>query len=242
MYSIETWKSKVNECEAVQSKMHEEWNTAIDLYNCEFHDNAASQDSDRVEVNFVNWYVTNLVSLCYFRDPYIFFKTETDSWERFAETLEKVVNKEWKRLDLKSQFKDVILSGLLTPPGFLKLGYTAKIGQDEAKHEENKEKEEAKSLVDSIKEVITGVVKEKKEALQILKYLPQKTGAIVWQTLYSAISNATNNFDLEKENLIIKEAFVNQGPILKRMRPRAQGRAFKIQKKMAHLTIRVSEL
>ena len=81
-----------------------------------------------------------------------------------------------------------------------------------------------------------------KEALQILKYLPQKTGAIVWQTLYSAISNATNNFDLEKENLVIKEAFVNQGPILKRMRPRAQGRAFKIQKKMAHLTIRVSEL
>jgi large subunit ribosomal protein L22 len=57
------------------------------------------------------------------------------------------------------------------------------------------------------------------KALQILKYLPQKTGAIVWQTLYSAISNATNNFDLEKENLIITEAFVNQGPILKRMRP-----------------------
>jgi ribosomal protein L22 len=43
-----------------------------------------------------------------------------------------------------------------------------------------------------------------KEALQILKYLPQKTG-VVWQTLYSAISNATNNFDLEKENLIITE-------------------------------------
>ena len=93
--------------------------------------------------------------------------------------------------------------------------------------------------VDVIIKKIRG--KSYKEALQILKYLPQKTGAIVWQTLYSAISNATNNFDLEKENLIIKEAFVNQGPILKRMRPRAQGRAFKIQKKMAHLTIRVTE-
>jgi large subunit ribosomal protein L22 len=80
-----------------------------------------------------------------------------------------------------------------------------------------------------------------KEALQILKFLPQKAGAIVWQTLYSAVSNATNNFDLEKENLIITEAFVNQGPILKRMRPRAKGRAFSIQKKMAHLTIKVSE-
>ena len=80
-----------------------------------------------------------------------------------------------------------------------------------------------------------------KEALQILKYLPQKAGSVVWQTLYSAVSNATNNFDLEKENLIISEAFVNQGPILKRMRPRAQGRAFAIQKKMSHITIRVSE-
>ena len=84
--------------------------------------------------------------------------------------------------------------------------------------------------------------KSYKEALQILKYLPQKSGAIVWQTLYSAVSNATNNFDLEKENLIISEAFVNQGPILKRMRPRAQGRAFSIQKKMCHITIRVTEV
>ena len=80
-----------------------------------------------------------------------------------------------------------------------------------------------------------------KEALQILKYLPQKSGAIVWQTLYSAVSNATNNFDLEKEKLIITEAYVNQGPILKRVRPRAQGRAFSIQKKMSHVTIKVAE-
>ena len=83
--------------------------------------------------------------------------------------------------------------------------------------------------------------KSYKEALKILKYLPQKAGAIVWQTLYSAISNATNNFNLEKENLMVSEAFVNQGPILKRMRPRAKGRAFAIQKKMSHITIRVSE-
>ena len=84
--------------------------------------------------------------------------------------------------------------------------------------------------------------KSYKEALQILKYLPQKSGAIVWQTLYSAVSNATNNFDLEKENLIITEAYVNQGPILKRVRPRAQGRAFAIQKTMSHVTIKVAEV
>ena len=95
------------------------------------------------------------------------------------------------------------------------------------------------SKVDLIIKKIRG--KSYKEALQILKYLPQKAGAIVWQTLYSAVSNATNNFDLEKDKLIISEAYVNQGPILKRMRPRAKGRAFGIQKKMAHLTIKVSE-
>lgn len=80
-----------------------------------------------------------------------------------------------------------------------------------------------------------------KEALQILKYLPQKAGSIVWQTLYSAVSNASNNFDLSKDKLIIKEAFVNKGPILKRMRPRAQGRAFLILKRLSHITIRVCE-
>ena len=95
------------------------------------------------------------------------------------------------------------------------------------------------SKIDVIIKKIRG--KSYKQALQILKFLPQKSGAMVWQTLYSAVSNATNNFDFEKENLIIQEAFVNQGPILKRMRPRAQGRAYAIQKKMCHITIRVVE-
>jgi large subunit ribosomal protein L22 len=81
-----------------------------------------------------------------------------------------------------------------------------------------------------------------KEALQILKFLPQKAGALIWQTLYSAVSNGTNNLNFEKDNLIICEAYVNAGPILKRMRPRARGRAFAIQKKISHLTIKVKQI
>jgi large subunit ribosomal protein L22 len=96
------------------------------------------------------------------------------------------------------------------------------------------------SKVDVILKKIRG--KNYTEALEILKYLPQKAGALVWQTLYSAVSNANANLELNKEKLFIKEAFVNQGPILKRMRPRAQGRAFAIQKKMSHLTIRVAQI
>lgn len=93
--------------------------------------------------------------------------------------------------------------------------------------------------VNKILKLIRG--KSYKDSLQILKYLPQKAGAIVWQTLYSAISNASNNFGHEKENLFVIEAYVNQGPIIKRMQPRAKGRAFKIEKKVSHITIRVSE-
>jgi large subunit ribosomal protein L22 len=96
----------------------------------------------------------------------------------------------------------------------------------------------APNKVDVILKKLRG--KSYKEALQILKYLPQKAGSIVWQTLYSAVSNATNNFDFEKDTLLINEAYVNQGPILKRIRPRAQGRAFAIEKKMSHITISVT--
>jgi len=98
----------------------------------------------------------------------------------------------------------------------------------------------APNKVDVILKKLRG--KSYKEALQILKYLPQKAGSIVWQTLYSAVSNATNNFDFEKDTLLINEAYVNQGPILKRIRPRAQGRAFAIEKKMSHITISVTSL
>ena len=96
----------------------------------------------------------------------------------------------------------------------------------------------APNKVDVILKKLRG--KSYKEALQILKYLPQKAGSIVWQTLYSAVSNATNNFDFEKDTLLINEAYVNQGQILKRIRPRAQGRAFAIEKKMSHITISVT--
>jgi hypothetical protein len=166
---INIWKGRIKECEGVQKEMHNEWNVAIDLYNCKYKDTMATIDSDRVEVNFANWYVTNLVPLLYFRDPYIFFKNETDSWEKFSNTLEKVVNSEWKRLELKEQFKDVILSGLLTSPGWIKEGYTAQIGQDEAKHEEIKQK----SIITSIKDAILGNSKTDKN-----EELPEQKGVL----------------------------------------------------------------
>jgi large subunit ribosomal protein L22 len=76
-----------------------------------------------------------------------------------------------------------------------------------------------------------------KEALMILEFMPYRACGPIWQVLHSAASNAQNNLGLNKQNLFIKSAFANQGPTLKRFRPRSKGRGFKILKPTCHINI-----
>ncbi len=158
---VRLWKGLIQRAEGMQAQKHDEWNRAISLLDCQYFDKHMTRMDERVEVNFINWYVSNLIPLIYFRDPYIFIKSKTEDWGRFAETLEKVVNTIWKDQKLKQQFKRVILSALLQPPGWINTGYTAKIEEDIAQFEENKEK----GLIQSIKDVIKGVIGKKEEKL-----------------------------------------------------------------------------
>ena len=75
------------------------------------------------------------------------------------------------------------------------------------------------------------------EALMILEFLPYKAGGPVWQVVHSAAANAANNYDLDKKKLIISETYADEGPKLKRIRPRAQGRAYRIEKPTCHITV-----
>nr|YP_011006146.1 50S ribosomal protein L22 [Dictyotopsis propagulifera]WAM63150.1 50S ribosomal protein L22 [Dictyotopsis propagulifera] len=75
------------------------------------------------------------------------------------------------------------------------------------------------------------------EALTLLKFLPYRACGPVWQVLNSAAANAEKNNGFSRDNLKIKEVFANQGPVLKRFRPRAQGRGFQIRKPTCHITI-----
>ena len=79
------------------------------------------------------------------------------------------------------------------------------------------------------------------EALMILEFLPYDAGGPVWQAVHSAAANANNNYSLDKKKLIIEEAFADEGPKLKRIRPRAQGRAYKILKPTCHITVIMKE-
>ena len=79
-------------------------------------------------------------------------------------------------------------------------------------------------------------------AMGILKNTPKAASELLIKLLASAIANAENNHNMDKDNLYIAEIYANQGPTLKRVRPRAQGRAFRIRKRTSHITIVVKEL
>lgn len=78
------------------------------------------------------------------------------------------------------------------------------------------------------------------EALGILNFTPRSGAFLVEKVLKSAIANAENNFDLDVEDLYVSEAYANEGPTLKRFRPRAKGSASPINKRTSHITVVVS--
>lgn len=80
-----------------------------------------------------------------------------------------------------------------------------------------------------------------KEAMAILKFTPKAASPIVEKLLASAVANAENNFNMDTEKLYVSETFAGQGPTLKRVQPRAQGRAFRIRKRTSHITVVVKE-
>ena len=83
--------------------------------------------------------------------------------------------------------------------------------------------------------------KNAEQALTLLKFMPLKAAGIIYKTLQSAISNAEHNNELDVDKLIVKNIIVDQGPSMKRFRPRARGRASRILKRSSHLTIIVEE-
>ncbi|WP_100404153.1 50S ribosomal protein L22 [Bacillus sp. FJAT-42315] len=79
------------------------------------------------------------------------------------------------------------------------------------------------------------------EAVAILRHTPKVASPVIEKLLKSAVANAEHNYDMDVNNLVVKQAFVDEGPTLKRFRPRAMGRASQINKRTSHITIVVSE-
>ena len=79
--------------------------------------------------------------------------------------------------------------------------------------------------------------KDVETALGILNYNPRYASSVIKKLLESAIANAEHNNGMNKADLYIAECYASNGPIMKRVRPRAQGRAYRIEKRLSHITV-----
>ncbi|MCE7793866.1 50S ribosomal protein L22 [Salipaludibacillus sp. CUR1] len=83
--------------------------------------------------------------------------------------------------------------------------------------------------------------KEIGEAISILRLTPKKASPVIEKLLNSAIANAEHNYEMEPDNLVVSQAYVDEGITLKRFRPRAMGRASRINKRTSHITVVLTE-
>ena len=88
---------------------------------------------------------------------------------------------------------------------------------------------------------VVALIKDRplQEALDILRFPPQAAATPVFKVVASAAANAENNLDLDRDTLVVVAAYADEGPTLKRIRPRAQGRAYRIRKRTSHITVEV---
>ena len=88
---------------------------------------------------------------------------------------------------------------------------------------------------------VVALIKDRplQEALDILRFAPQAAATPVFKVVASAAANAENNLDLDRDTLVVAAAYADEGPTLKRIRPRAQGRAYRIRKRTSHITVEV---
>ena len=86
---------------------------------------------------------------------------------------------------------------------------------------------------------VVALIKDRpvQEALDILRFSPQAAAQPLFKVVASAAANAENNLDLDPDTLVVAAAFADEGPTLKRIRPRAQGRAYRVRKRTSHITV-----
>ncbi|MFA9556484.1 50S ribosomal protein L22 [Evansella sp. AB-rgal1] len=108
---------------------------------------------------------------------------------------------------------------------------------------------EAKAVVKQVRiaprkvRLVVDLIRGKKvgEAISILRHTPKAASPVVEKLLNSAIANAEHNYEMEADSLVVSKVFVDEGVTLKRFRPRAMGRASRINKRTSHITLVLTE-
>lgn len=155
------------------------------------------------------------------------------------------MSEENKNLEVDSESKAVNKKKVVHVPKSRRLPTLTK----KEKREQGIGKDEGRAILRHIRisprkvRIVLNLIRNKgiEDAKGILTNVPKAASPILLKILNSAIANAVNNNGLDIDNLYISEAYADQGPTLKRIRPRAQGRANRINKRTSHITIVVRE-
>jgi hypothetical protein len=120
---IKSWFARIQKAEDLQGDRAKERKEILKLYLGEFFGKPTDNSGEITEVNFVFEFIKVLIAAIYARDPFIFVRARSGKWAKFAETMELVINYYWSELKLKKKIKKSILDAVLSPPGFIELGY-----------------------------------------------------------------------------------------------------------------------
>ena len=120
---IRVWFGRIERAQSLQDERNKERKEILKLYMGEFFGKPTDNSGEVTEVNFVFEFIKVLVASIYARDPFIFCRARSGKWAKFAETMELVINYYWRELKLKKKIKRAILDAVLSPPGFIELGY-----------------------------------------------------------------------------------------------------------------------
>ena len=127
---IDKWFGRIIQAESVQSERWSEWKDNVDFLTGDWFTNKFGEDAERVEVTFLHSYVRTLIPAIYFKDPRILIRSRNSENQSFSETMEEVINYIWEELRLKAEIRSSIFDAILQPPGWIKIGFTAKFGED----------------------------------------------------------------------------------------------------------------
>lgn len=155
------------------------------------------------------------------------------------------MSEEYKNVEIDNEDKKVNKKKVVHIPKSRRLPTLTK----KEKREQGIGKDEGRAILRHIRiaprkvRIVLNLIRNKgiEDAVGILKNTQKAASPILLKLLNSAIANAVNNNGLDAEELYIAEAYADQGPTLKRIRPRAQGRANRIKKRTSHITIIVKE-
>lgn len=129
--NIPMWLQRIQRAEDLQSTKSEERRQILKLLLGTFFGKPTDNTTDLSEVNFVYEYLKVLVAAIYAQNPFIFAKSISRKWWKFAENMQIVLNRYWTDKNVKEKIKSAIVEGVMFPPGWVSIGFTALIEKNE---------------------------------------------------------------------------------------------------------------